>query len=98
MATINVYEQYFKAEGIFSGVERKAVNVMLVSDSEAGTIRYELGLSFFPQRRLVQQDPVRSQRQEVQETRRSAPRDLARRGGQTGCGKRSQDYLGIPSD
>lgn len=50
MATINVYEQYFKAEGTFGGVERKAVNVMLVSDSEAGTIRYELGLSFFPHR------------------------------------------------
>lgn len=48
MATINVYEQYFKAEGTFNGVERRAVNVMLVSDSEAGNIRYELALSFFP--------------------------------------------------
>ncbi|MBP5217930.1 MAG: hypothetical protein J6Z47_03150 [Bacteroidales bacterium] len=50
MATINVYEQYFKAEGTFNEVERKAVNVMLVSDSEAGQIRYELMVSFFPHR------------------------------------------------
>ena len=48
MATINVYEQYFKAEGTFNGVERKAVSVLLVSDSEAGNIRYELAISFFP--------------------------------------------------
>ena len=48
MATINVYEQYFKADGTFNGVKRRAVNVMLVS--EAGNIRYELALSFFPYR------------------------------------------------
>ncbi len=36
MATINVYEQYFKAEGTFAGVKRKGALVMLVSDSEAG--------------------------------------------------------------
>ncbi len=48
--TINVYEQYFEAEGVFDGVERKAVSVLLVSDSEAGRIRYELAVSFFPHR------------------------------------------------
>ena len=50
MATINVYEQYFKAEGTFNGVERKAANVLLISDSEAGHIRYEVAVSFFPHR------------------------------------------------
>ena len=50
MATINVYEQYFEADGTFNGVERKAVNVMLISDSEAGHIRYEVAVSFFPHR------------------------------------------------
>ena len=35
---INVYEQYFKAEGTFNGVERKGALVMLISDSEAGNI------------------------------------------------------------
>ena len=50
MATINVYEQYFKAEGTFNGVERKAASVMLVSDSGAGNIRYELAVNFFPHR------------------------------------------------
>ena len=50
MATINVYEQYFKAEGNFSGVERKAAAVMLISDSDAGHIKYELAVNFFPHR------------------------------------------------
>ena len=50
MATINVYEQYFEADGTFNGVERKAVNVMLISDSEAEHIRYEVAVSFFPHR------------------------------------------------
>ena len=48
MATINVYEQYFEAEGSFNGVERRAASVLLVSDSEAGHIRYELAVNFFP--------------------------------------------------
>ncbi len=50
MATVNVYERYFEAEGNFNEVERRAVNVMLVSDSEAGQIRYEACVSFFPHR------------------------------------------------
>ena len=50
MATLNVYEQYFKAEGTFNGVERKGALVMLTSDSEAGHIRYTAAVSFFPHR------------------------------------------------
>ena len=48
MATINVYEQYFKASGKFNGVQRKGALVMLVSDSEAGQIKYTAAVSFFP--------------------------------------------------
>lgn len=45
---INVYSQYFAAEGEFSGVERKGALVLLVSDSEAGNISYKVAVSFFP--------------------------------------------------
>ena len=48
--TINVYEQYFAAEGSFSGVGRCGALVMLVSDSEAGTISYRVAVTFFPHR------------------------------------------------
>ena len=47
---INVYSQYFKAEAIFSGVERRGALVMLISDSEAGMISYKAAVSFFPHR------------------------------------------------
>lgn len=47
---INVYEQYFKAEGTFNGVERKGALVMLISDSEAGNIFYKAAVTFFPHR------------------------------------------------
>ena len=47
---VNVYEQYFKAEGSFSGVERKGALVMLISDSEAGFITYKVAVTFFPHR------------------------------------------------
>ena len=46
--TINVYEQYFAGEHEASGVPRRAALVMLISDSEAGQIRYEAAVSFFP--------------------------------------------------
>ena len=46
--TVNVYEQYFAAEGTFSGVPRRGALVMLISDSDAGQIRYEAAVSFFP--------------------------------------------------
>ena len=46
--TTNVYEQYFGAHGTFNGVERHGALVMLISDSDHGTIRYEAAVSFFP--------------------------------------------------
>ncbi len=45
---INVYEQYFAAECEFNGVKRRAALVVLTSDSEAGNIRYEAAVTFFP--------------------------------------------------
>ena len=44
----DVYEQYFKADCVFSGVPRRAALVKLTSDSEAGNIRYTVSVSFFP--------------------------------------------------
>ena len=46
--TINVYEQYFAAELVANGVPRHATLVMLIADSEAGNIRYEAAVTFFP--------------------------------------------------
>ena len=48
MATINVYEQYFSAQAEYNGVARHGALVMLIADSEAGNIRYEAAVSFFP--------------------------------------------------
>lgn len=48
MATINVYEQYFAAEMEFNGVPRHAALVMLIADTEAGQIRYDAAVTFFP--------------------------------------------------
>ena len=48
MATINVYEQYFEAEATVNEVPRHAAIVMLIADSEAGNIRYEAAVNFFP--------------------------------------------------
>ena len=50
MAEINVYEQYFEAECTYNDAERKGALVMLISISEAGTIRYEAAVTFFPHR------------------------------------------------
>ena len=50
MATVNVYEQYFEAELSYSGVARKGALVMLIADSDAGNIRYEAAVTFFPHR------------------------------------------------
>ena len=46
--TINVYEQYFGAELMANGVQRRGALVMLIADSEAGHIRYEAAVTFFP--------------------------------------------------
>lgn len=46
--TINVYEQYFGADLMANGVLRRGALVMLIADSEAGHIRYEAAVTFFP--------------------------------------------------
>ena len=46
--TINVYERYYAAEAEFNGVPRHAALVMLVADSDAGNIKYEAAVTFFP--------------------------------------------------
>ncbi|MBR4147507.1 MAG: hypothetical protein IKU00_06415 [Bacteroidales bacterium] len=46
--TLNVYEQYFAADMVSNGVPRHAALVMLIADSEAGHIRYEAAVTFFP--------------------------------------------------
>ena len=48
MASVNVYERYFKARHEFSGMPRRAALAMLVAHSEAGQIRYEAAVTFFP--------------------------------------------------
>ena len=48
MATINVYEQYFEADCTVNSVKRRAALVMLISDSDAGNIKYEAAVTFFP--------------------------------------------------
>ena len=48
MATVNVYQQYFGAECVFNGVERRAASVMLIATSEEGQICYEVAVTFFP--------------------------------------------------
>ena len=46
--TINVYERYYAAEAEFNGVPRHGALVMLIADSDAGNIRYEAAMTFFP--------------------------------------------------
>ena len=48
MSPINVYERYYAAEAEFNGVPRHGALVMLVADSDAGNIRYEAAVTFFP--------------------------------------------------
>ena len=48
--TINVYERYYTAEAEFNSVPRHGALVMLIADSDAGNIKYEAALSFFPHR------------------------------------------------
>ena len=48
MSTVNIYEQYFAANASFNGVQRNAVSVMIIADSEEGMIRYRVAVSFFP--------------------------------------------------
>lgn len=48
MATIDVYQQFFAAEGTFNEVERHGASVMLIATSEEGQIKYEVAVTFFP--------------------------------------------------
>ena len=48
--TINVYERYYSAEAEFNSVPRHGALVMLIADSDAGNIKYEAAVSFFPHR------------------------------------------------
>lgn len=47
MKSIDVYKQYFSAECIFGGVERRGAAVWLTAESDSGIIRYEVGVTFF---------------------------------------------------
>ena len=47
---INVYSQFFQAQAVFAGVERRGAMVLLISDSEGGWISYRVAVSFFPHR------------------------------------------------
>ena len=47
---VNVYERFYKADAVFSDVRRNAALVMLISDSEAGSITYKAAVTFFPHR------------------------------------------------
>lgn len=48
MATLNVYERYYSAEAEFNGVLRHGALAMLIVDSDAGKIKYEAAVTFFP--------------------------------------------------
>ena len=48
MKVIDVYSQYFAADCIYNGVPRRGALVRLTATSDAGQIRYDAGLSFFP--------------------------------------------------
>ena len=63
MAEINVYEQYFEAECTYNDAERKGALVMLISISEAGTIRFsriaKRTTMPFPMTRILQRNCMR---------------------------------------
>lgn len=46
--TVDVYNQYFSARAVCSGVERRAALVALSADSDGGMIRYEVLVTLFP--------------------------------------------------
>ena len=50
MTNVDIYKQYFSAECTFNDVERHGAVVWLTAESDSGTIRYEVGVSFFPHR------------------------------------------------
>ena len=46
--TVDVYRQYFAADCVYMGIQRRAALVTLSADSENGWIRYEAAVTFFP--------------------------------------------------
>ena len=48
MKVVDVYQRYYAARCVFNGVERRAVSVTLTAESDAGAVRYTVGISFFP--------------------------------------------------
>ena len=48
MKVIDVYRQYFSAQCVYNGVERKGALAVLTATSDSGTIQYEVTLTFFP--------------------------------------------------
>ncbi len=48
MKVISVYQRYFGAEARFSGVKRRAAQVMLTATSQDGNVSYEASVNFFP--------------------------------------------------
>ena len=48
MKVIDVYEQYFKADCMFNTVQRNGAVVKLTATSDAGMIKYDACVSFFP--------------------------------------------------
>ena len=48
MTVIDVYQQYFAADGVWNGVPRHGASVKLTATSDAGMITYETSVSFFP--------------------------------------------------
>ena len=50
MKVVDVYQQFFAADCMFNTVQRNGVSVTLTATSDAGMIKYEVCLSFFPHR------------------------------------------------
>ena len=48
MKVIDIYRQYFAAECVYHGVERRGALVTLMATSDSGEIKYEVNLTFFP--------------------------------------------------
>lgn len=46
MAEINIYQRFFEAELEHNGVKRRGASVWLVSNSDAGHIKYTAAVAF----------------------------------------------------
>ena len=101
--TVNVYEQYFEGDLVANGVERRAVLVMLIADSEAGRIRYEAAAVFFPHRDETDfappSSPIGTRRiSPFPTTPGTAPSSSTRPAAGPGSGRRSSSWIfGTPS-